>query len=39
MVFVPAGLTGVLQPLDAYFFGPLKQKLRLGFSEILVQQE
>jgi hypothetical protein len=39
LVFVPAGLTGVLQPLDAYFFGPLKQQLRMGFSDMLVRQE
>ena len=39
LVFVPVGLTGVLQPLDAYFFDSLKQNLRLVFSEIFVHQE
>ena len=32
--FVPGGMTGYLQPLDAYFFGPLKQKLRSGYHDL-----
>ena len=31
--FIPARMTGQLQPLDAYVFGPLKQKLRNAYED------
>lgn len=29
--YVPSGLTGIMQPLDVYFFGPFKQQLEAAY--------
>lgn len=37
--YIPAKMTGVMQPLDVYFFGPFKHSLRRAYGEKCLQSE